>query len=122
MIRLKKLSQHLTNTSPLVMVRRLPLTRSFCGLCSILTPFRRYSLDLQNEVSGSMAVEGVIEETIGNGNVRFFHHPHARLGEILLNRPQKMNAVTKGTPLFSGFAVVHCSRRSRIVLEEPSSS
>lgn len=43
-----------------------------------------------------MSSEEKIEETVGSGLVRFFFHPAAHLGEVLLNRPQKMNAVTKG--------------------------
>jgi enoyl-CoA hydratase/carnithine racemase len=45
--------------------------------------------------AGSIGTGAKIEETCGSGLVCFFHHPTSRLGEILLNRPQKMNAVTK---------------------------
>lgn len=45
---------------------------------------------------GSFFNDGVKEETEGDGSLRFFVHAKAHLGEILLNRANRMNSFTIG--------------------------
>lgn len=119
MNRLRKLAQHLNNPNSLTMVRAFfPFPHFALPVCHIEPLIGKRHANrcalwlLQSDTAGSIAAEAVIEETNGSGFVRFFHHPQSRLGEILLNRPQKMNAVTKGASFLSVTYFSHASSQA----------